>query len=87
MVHVEFTIEPFIEGRLGAHVTDAIAAVEQRGHRVEIGPFGSSCDVPVGDVGAVVSALTSAALASGASHVALNVAADATGESNDGATT
>ncbi|MEM9514954.1 MAG: thiamine-binding protein [Actinomycetota bacterium] len=89
MVHVEFTIEPFIEGRMGAHVTDAIAAVEARGHRVEIGPFGSSCDVPDSDVGTVVGTLTDAALTSGASHVTVNVTADAPGNetSENGAAT
>ena len=75
MLRVEFTIEPFIEGRLEPHVTDAISAVEARGYRVEIGPFGSSCDVPADDVGAVVGTLTDAALGSGASHVTVHVAA------------
>ena len=42
MLTVEFTIEPFIEGAPGAHVTAAVAAVEKRGLIVEFGPFGSS---------------------------------------------
>ena len=46
MLTVEFTIEPFIEGAPGPHVTAAVAAVENRGLIVEFGPFGSSFSVP-----------------------------------------
>ena len=46
MLTVEFTIEPFVEGAPGAHVTAAVAAVEQRGLVVDFGPFGSSFAVP-----------------------------------------
>ena len=74
MGYVEFTIEPFVEGRPGPHVTAAIAAAEARGLDVEVGPFGSSVTVDLADVGAVIAALTDAAMANGATHVSVHVA-------------
>ena len=41
MLTVEFTIEPFVEGDPGVHVTAAVAAVEAHGVAVDFGPFGS----------------------------------------------
>lgn len=76
MAYVEFTIEPFVEGRPGPHVTAAIAAAEARGLTVEVGPFGSACSVELSAVGAVVGEVTEAALANGASHVSVHVARD-----------
>lgn len=71
-VAIEFTIEPFTDGSPGKHVTEAVAAVEALGVVVELGPFGSSCVVNTDAVGAVVSALMSAAYANGASHVSFH---------------
>ena len=73
MVHIEFTIEPFVEGQPGAHVLAAIDAAEQLGVAVEIGPFGSSCDVELPGVGELVGAVTGAALGLGATHVSIHV--------------
>ncbi len=73
MAYVEFTIEPFVEGRPGPHVTAAIAAAAARGLDVEVGPFGSSVVVDLVDVGDVLHALSDAALANGATHVNLHV--------------
>jgi uncharacterized protein YqgV (UPF0045/DUF77 family) len=72
VVHVEFTIEPFVEGQPGAHVTAAIAAARELDITVEVGPFGSSCDVAPADVGTVVGAVTAAAIANGATHVSVH---------------
>lgn len=77
MAHVEFTIEPFVEGRPGPHVTAAIAAAEARGLAVDVGPFGSSVVLELADVGAVVAALSDAAMANGATHVSVHVAREA----------
>lgn len=74
MAYVEFTIEPFVEGRPGPHVTAAIAAAEARGLAVEIGPFGSSVVVELAEVGAVIGVLSDAAMANGATHVSVHVA-------------
>lgn len=71
--HLEFTIEPFVEGRPGPHVTAALAAAADLGITVEFGPFSSSCRVATDRMGAVVATITDAALAHGASHVSLHV--------------
>jgi uncharacterized protein YqgV (UPF0045/DUF77 family) len=77
VAHVEFTIEPFVEGRPGPHVTAAIEAAEARGFEVDVGPFGSSVSVALDDVGAVIAALSDAAMANGATHVNVHVAREA----------
>ena len=76
MAYVEFTIEPFVEGRPGPHVTAAIAAAEARGLDVEVGPFGSSVVVDLVEVGSVIGAISDAAMAKGATHVSVHVARD-----------
>lgn len=76
MAYVEFTIEPFVEGRPGPHVTAAIAAAEARGLDVEVGPFGSSVVVDLAEVGSVIGAISDAAMANGATHVSVHVARD-----------
>src|SRR6478672_10432074 len=42
---LEFTVEPFVEGHPGPHVTAAVEAATVAGAEVEFGPFGSSCRV------------------------------------------
>jgi uncharacterized protein YqgV (UPF0045/DUF77 family) len=71
---LEFTIEPFVEGLPGPHVTSAINAVQELGYEVDFGPFGSSCNVPAGRAGEVVKAWLEAAFANGATHVNLHTA-------------
>jgi uncharacterized protein YqgV (UPF0045/DUF77 family) len=66
---LEFTIEPFVEGHPGPHVTMAIEAARSFGYEVEFGPFGSSCSVPADAAGHVVKAVLDAAFAHGATHV------------------
>jgi uncharacterized protein YqgV (UPF0045/DUF77 family) len=70
---VEFTIEPFVEGRPGPHVTAAIDAASALGHEVEIGPFGSGCVVPAAETADVVAAVVRAAVANGADHVNIDI--------------
>lgn len=70
---MEFTVEPFVEGRPGPHVRAAVEAASRLGVSVEFGPFGSTCEVADDDVGALTGAITSAALANGASHVNVHV--------------
>ena len=76
MLQLEFTVEPFVEGHPGAHVTAAVAAVEQAGGTVEFGPFGSVCSAAAADMPNVISELVRAAFANGASHVTMHVAYD-----------
>ena len=73
MLQVEFTVEPFVEGQPGPHVTAAVHAVEALGGTVEFGPFGTSCTLPDDTVPDAVAALVRAAFANGASHVSLHV--------------
>jgi len=72
-VVVEFTVEPFVEGKPGPHVTQAVAAVESRGLTVDFGPFGSSFDVDVASMPGVVADLMRAAYANGATVVSVSV--------------
>jgi uncharacterized protein YqgV (UPF0045/DUF77 family) len=74
VAYVEFTIEPFVEGLPGPHVTAAIAAAEDRGLGVEIGPFGSAVIVELAEVGDVVGAISDAAMSNGATHVSVHIA-------------
>ena len=73
MHRVEFTIEPFVEGRPGPHVTAAVEAATGLGHVVEVGPFGSGCVVPVDETADVVAAVVRAAIANGADHVNIDI--------------
>lgn len=72
---VEFTIEPFVEGQPGIHVTAPIDAVRELGVEVEVGPFGSGCDTNTEQIPDVVAAIMRAAFANGATHVNLDVSA------------
>lgn len=74
VLHVEFTVEPFVEGRPGRHVLAAVRAVEALGIVVDFGPFGSSFDVAVADAGRSVQALLDASYANGATHVSVHSA-------------
>ena len=71
---IEFTIEPFVEGQPGPHVTQAVAAVEQHGITVEFGPFGSTFTVNDDLMPAVVADMMRAAYANGATFVSVSVA-------------
>jgi uncharacterized protein YqgV (UPF0045/DUF77 family) len=70
---VEFTIEPFIEGHPGPHVTEPIAAVRALGVEIELGPFGTGCSVDDTVAPDVVAAVVKAAFEHGASHVNIDV--------------
>lgn len=83
-VRVEFTVEPFREGRLGAHVEAALRSFREEGFTPDIGPFGTTV---VGELGPLMTALaraTEASFEAGATGMALNVrAATGTGEGDD----
>ena len=72
-VRIEFLVEPFAEGRPGAHVQASIDAAQAHGFTPEVGPFGTSIEVDEGAAGSVVNAVVSAALAHGATRVAIQV--------------
>lgn len=71
---VEFTVEPFVEGQPGPHVTQAVAAVEQHGLKVDFGPFGSSFSVGEDAMPQVIADMMRAAYANGATFVSVSVA-------------
>jgi uncharacterized protein YqgV (UPF0045/DUF77 family) len=71
---LEFTIEPFVEGQPGPHVTAAVDAAAAAGVDVEFGPFGSTCRADDALMPDVVAAITRAAFAHGATHVSLHIA-------------
>jgi uncharacterized protein YqgV (UPF0045/DUF77 family) len=70
---VEFTIEPFVEGRPGSHVTEPISALRELGIDVEIGPFGTGCSVADDQAAEAVASIVSHAVANGATHVNIDV--------------
>jgi uncharacterized protein YqgV (UPF0045/DUF77 family) len=74
VLQLEFTVEPFVEGAPGPHVTAAVEAVESVGGSVEFGPFGSSCSASVESMPEVIAELVRAAFANGASHITMHVA-------------
>ncbi len=74
MLQLEFTVEPFVEGLPGPHVTAAVSAVEAVGAQVEFGPFGSTCVTSAESMPTVIAELVRAAFANGASHVTMHVA-------------
>jgi len=73
MLTVEFTIEPFVAGAPGAHVTAAVAAVEAHGVSVDFGPFGSSFTVAQDKLPLVISDLMKSAYDNGATYVSVAV--------------
>lgn len=73
MQTLEFTVEPFVEGRPGPHVEAAVDAARDAGGEVDFGPFGSSCRASAELMPDIVAAVTRAAFAHGATHVSLHV--------------
>ncbi len=75
MQELEFTVEPFVEGRPGPHVTAAVDAVTAAGIEVEFGPFGTTCRAGELVMPELVAAVTRAAFANGATHLTLAIRA------------
>jgi len=73
MLVVEFTVEPFVEGKPGPHVTTAVMAVEAHGIAVEFGPFGSVFHVSEATMPTVIADMMRAAYANGATFVSVSV--------------
>jgi uncharacterized protein YqgV (UPF0045/DUF77 family) len=76
--HVEFVIEPFVEGSPGPYVRSGIEAMAARGLDVSMGPFGSSVAGDVKDLADAIGAMVSAAANDGARRVLVEVVMDET---------
>jgi uncharacterized protein YqgV (UPF0045/DUF77 family) len=72
-VTVEFTVEPFVEGKPGPHVIAAVAAVEAAGFQADMGPFGTSFAGSEATTVETVASLLRAALEQGATRVSVQV--------------
>ncbi|MET0146078.1 MAG: hypothetical protein ABW328_15050, partial [Ilumatobacteraceae bacterium] len=70
---IEFTVEPFVEGRPGPHVTAAVEAATLAGADVDFGPFATTCRAADDVMPDIVAGITRAAFANGATHVMLHV--------------
>jgi uncharacterized protein YqgV (UPF0045/DUF77 family) len=70
---IEFTVEPFVEGQPGPHVTSAVSAARALGVEVEFGPFGSGCDANAEQSPDLIAAIIRAAFDNGATHVNVDV--------------
>ena len=71
LVRLEFLVEPFVEGRPGAHVKAVISAAEQCGLDVEVGAFGSVVRGPAAEIAAAIAVMVEEGLAAGATRVTL----------------
>ena len=73
MQHLDFTIEPFVDGQPGPHVTAPVAALEALGATVEFGAFGSSCVAEASQMPELVAELIRVAYANGATRVTIEI--------------
>jgi hypothetical protein len=71
--HLDFTIEPFVDGQPGPHVTAPVAALEALGATVEFGAFGSSCVAEASQMPELVAELIRVAYANGATRVTIEI--------------
>jgi len=72
-LRLEFTVEPFIDGRPGPHVRAALAEARRQGLQADMGPFATTVDGEGDDVLAGLPAIVRAAVNAGATRVALAV--------------
>jgi uncharacterized protein YqgV (UPF0045/DUF77 family) len=74
-VVAEFTIQPFVEGRMEAHVAAGVEAARASGLAVEVGPFGTGLAGARAEVLEALTRVMEAAIEAGARsiHVKLQV--------------
>jgi uncharacterized protein YqgV (UPF0045/DUF77 family) len=70
---LEFTVEPFVQGAPGPHVTAALDAAQASGLAVDFGPFGTTVTGPDDDVLVTLETVVRRALAAGATRVSVQV--------------
>lgn len=78
----EFTVHPFVEGRMEPHVKAGVDAARASGLAVEVGPFGTGLAGAREDVVRALMEVIDAALDAGARavHIKLEVNETATGD-------
>ena len=74
MARLDFTVEPFHEGRPGAHVTAPVHALSERGVEVDFGAFGTSCEIDPDTLPEAIADVVRAAFANGATRLTIEVA-------------
>ena len=74
MPRLDFTVEPFHEGRPGAHVTAPVEALTARGLEVDFGAFGTSCEIDAETLAEAVADVVRSAFANGATKLTIEVA-------------
>jgi len=70
---LEFTVEPFVQGDPGPHVTAALEAARASGLAVEFGPFGTTVVGPDEVVLAALDSVVRRALEAGATRVSVQL--------------
>ncbi len=73
---VEFTVEPFVEGSPGDHVTAAVDAVVASGLQPVMEPFGTVVTGERAEVVRAIAAALDAAAESGADRVSMQITFD-----------
>jgi len=73
-LRLEYTVEPFVEGAPGPHVTAALEAAGATGLEVDFGPFGTTVAGEDGEVLSAADRIVRAAIGAGASRVSLQLA-------------
>lgn len=72
-LRLEFTVEPFVEGAPGPHVTAAVDVARDAGLEVGFGPFGTEIAGPRDQVLGVVDEIVRRAIHAGATRVSVQV--------------
>jgi uncharacterized protein YqgV (UPF0045/DUF77 family) len=72
-LRLEFTIEPFVDGRPGPHVRAALDEARRQGLQTDMGPFATTVDGDSAEVLAGLPGIVEAAIDAGATRVALAV--------------
>jgi uncharacterized protein YqgV (UPF0045/DUF77 family) len=70
---LEFTVEPFVQGAPGPHVTAALDAAQASGLEVDFGPFGTLVTGPDDKVLATLNDVVRRALDAGATRVSVQL--------------
>jgi uncharacterized protein YqgV (UPF0045/DUF77 family) len=72
-VVAEFTIQPFVEGRMEPHVAAGVDEARASGLAVEVGPFGTGLAGPRAEVLETLRRVMDAAIAAGARGIQVKI--------------